>query len=107
MSVSPQGQRALLLRVARAAMIERGLSPDVPPAAMAELQRLAEPAPPFGADIKDLRHLAWCSIDNDDSLDLDQLTLATALPDGGTRIYVAVADVSALVAKLKNEAKVI
>ena len=41
MSVSPQGQRALLLRVARAAMIERGLSPDVPPAAMAEVQRLA------------------------------------------------------------------
>lgn len=99
MSVSPQGQRALLLRVARAAMIERGLAPDVPPAAMAELQRLAEPAPPFGADIKDLRHLAWCSIDNDDSLDLDQLTLAAALPDGGTRICVAVADVSAMVAQ--------
>ena len=46
-----------------------------------------------------MRHLLWASIDNDDSLDLDQLTVAEALPDKRVRILVAVADVDALVKK--------
>jgi ribonuclease R len=37
----------------------------------------------------------WCSIDNIDSRDLDQLTVAEAISGGGDRILVAVADVSA------------
>ncbi len=49
--------------------------------------------------MKDLRHLLWASIDNDDSLDLDQLTAAEALPDKTVKIFVAVADVDALVKK--------
>ena len=97
MSTSGQGHRALLLRVARQAMIERGLEPDFPPAALAEAQRLAAPSAPYGADVRDLRPLAWCSIDNDDSRDLDQLTVAAPVAGGGTRIMVAVADVSASV----------
>lgn len=48
---------------------------------------------------KDLRHLLWASIDNDDSRDLDQLTVAETLPDNRVRIFVAVADVDALVKK--------
>ncbi len=48
---------------------------------------------------KDLRHLLWASIDNDDSLDLDQLTVAETLPDKKVKILVAVADVDALVKK--------
>ncbi len=48
---------------------------------------------------KDLRHLLWASIDNDDSLDLDQLTVAETLPDKTVKILVAVADVDALVKK--------
>ena len=98
MSGATVGQRALLLRVARAAMIARGLEPDFPAAALAEAQRLAGPGGPYGAEMKDLRALPWCSIDNDDSRDLDQLTVAAALPGGGTRVLVAVADVSASVA---------
>ena len=90
------GQRALLLRVARQAMIERGLEPDFAAAALAEAQRLAAPGFPFGADVRDLRDLTWCSIDNDDSRDLDQLTVAV-LPEANARILVAVADVSASV----------
>ena len=96
MNVPRQEDRALLLRVARRAMIERGLQPDFPPTAIAEVDALAGPAPASG-DARDLRSLPWCSIDNDDSRDLDQLTVAEALPNGHTRIRVAVADVAALV----------
>ena len=48
--------------------------------------------------LADLRELLWCSIDNDDSRDLDQLTVAEPLAGGKTKILVAVADVDALVA---------
>ena len=96
MNSAPERQRELLLRVARKAMIEHGLDPDFPPAAMAEAQALSA----FVGDsaVLDLRALPWCSIDNDDSRDLDQLTVAEPLTDGKSRIRVAVADVSAAVA---------
>src|SRR5205814_1520115 len=49
---------------------------------------------------RDLRNLQWCSIDNDDSRDLDQLTTSeNSTGTGAVRILVAVADVDALVAK--------
>lgn len=80
-------------------MRERGIEPEFPPAAIAQAEQLDEtpdgvPVPP-----KDLRSLLWCSIDNDDSRDLDQLTWAEKRDDGNVRIYIAVADVDALVKK--------
>src|SRR5262245_20030204 len=79
-------------------MLARGLAPDYPPAALAELARIAGPA---SAPVRDLRERPWCSIDNDDSRDLDQLTVADPTPApagrGAARILVAVADVDALV----------
>ena len=98
MSIPKEQQRALLLRVARQEMLQRGLEPDFPAAALAEAERLVAPGAPFEAEVRDLRGLAWCSIDNDDSRDLDQLTVASALPGGGVKVMVAVADVSTLVA---------
>jgi exoribonuclease-2 len=50
-----------------------------------------------GPEIQDLRHLLWASIDNDDSRDLDQLSVARTLPGGATRVWLAIADVDALV----------
>jgi exoribonuclease-2 len=49
------------------------------------------------AAIRDLKDLSWASIDNDDSRDLDQLTVAETLPGEKVKIYVAVADVDSLV----------
>jgi len=96
---APKDQhRSLLLRVARRAMLEHGLEPDFTPAAMAEAQAIPGPAPPNGDGVRDLRSLLWCSIDNDDSRDLDQLTVANAANgDGLPRILVAVAYVGAVV----------
>src|SRR5207248_1906328 len=85
-----------LHELARRAMRERGLEPDFPPDAMQQVEKLAGPAQE-DATIQDLRGLAWCSIDNDDSRDLDQLTVAKSSNDASVRILVAIADVDAVV----------
>jgi VacB/RNase II family 3'-5' exoribonuclease len=85
-----------LNRIAQRAMREHGLEPDFPAAALAQLRAITGP-PAAAATLRDLRPLLWCSIDNDDSRDLDQLTVAESLPGGTTRILVAVADVDATV----------
>ena len=66
----------MLLRVARRAMTGRGFEADFPAAALAEVEGLTPPVGRYGAGARDLRNLPWCSIDNDDSRDLDQLTVA-------------------------------
>src|SRR6185369_13640428 len=82
--------------IAREAMREHGLLPDFSPDAVAETKTLAHAAEAGGAAIRDLRSLPWVSIDNDDSLDLDQLSVA-GTDAAGDIAYVAVADVDALV----------
>ncbi len=77
-------------------MIEHGLAPKFPADALAELDRIDGPATPDGEPARDLRNLLWCSIDNDDSRDLDQLSVAEAVT-GGVRVRVAIADVDSLV----------
>jgi len=89
--------RMTLQEIARRAMIARGLDPDFSPAAKAELAAIRGPAAGSDRAARDLRDLLWCSIDNDDSRDLDQLSVAEALPGGAVRLQVAVADVGALV----------
>lgn len=88
--------RATLVAIAHKAMIEGGLEPDFPPAARQELAAITGPAAASDG-VRDLRDRLWASIDNDDSRDLDQLTVAEQLADGRVRILVAVADVDALV----------
>jgi exoribonuclease-2 len=90
--------RSLLADIARQAMIDRGLEPDFPPAAEKQLGGIDAAAKADGS-VRDMRSMLWCSIDNDDSRDLDQLTVAEQLPDGNVRAIVAVADVDAIVKK--------
>ncbi len=93
--------------------------PEFSPAALAELQTIQAQAARGGPGAtaeagvagggqdgaeggaqgatRDLTELLWCSIDNDDSLDLDQLTVARQRADGKIDILVAVADVDSLV----------
>src|SRR5207247_9423206 len=88
-----------LRRVARQAMLERGLLPDFGEAVFEQVARIAGPAAEVPGEVGDLRNLQWCSIDNDDSRDLDQLSVSETLSAGSVRILIAVADVDALVAK--------
>jgi VacB/RNase II family 3'-5' exoribonuclease len=92
-------RKGILERIAYRVMKERGFLPDFSRAALNELEEIHQVG--WGAESpgKDLRHLLWASIDNDDSLDLDQLTVAETLPDKTVKILVAVADVDALVKK--------
>ena len=97
MHTNDQQHRAILQDIAHRAMIERGLLPDFSAAVLAELDRIQAPAGGNGDTVRDLTDLLWASIDNDDSLDLDQLTVAETLPGDKVKIRVAVADVDALV----------
>jgi exoribonuclease-2 len=87
--------RRFLQEIAREAMRDRGFEPDFSRAAEAQVAALPGPAAPDGR--RDLRDLIWCSIDNDDSRDLDQLSVARTNSTGDVTILVAVADVDALV----------
>jgi VacB/RNase II family 3'-5' exoribonuclease len=91
--------RSDLRAIARRAMLQRGLEPEFPASALAELDGIHGAAAPADADVRDLRDRLWCSIDNDDSRDLDQLSVAEPLAGGGATIFVAIADVDALVPK--------
>ena len=99
MSHTGLGHRHDLQAIAHHAMIARGLLPDFSPAVLRELSGLTHPATERTSAIRNLRNLHWCSIDNDDSRDLDQLTVAELLSEGAVKILVAVADVDALVPK--------
>lgn len=105
MTLTPSGLRPMksqssydLVQLAKQDILERGLSPDFIPEALKQLDTIQKPAssPP---NAKDLRNFLWASIDNDDSLDLDQLTYAEKTTSTLTTLYIAIADVDALVQK--------
>jgi VacB/RNase II family 3'-5' exoribonuclease len=98
-SNSPQSNRAHLRAIAVQAMRNRGLDPDFPAAALAQVAAVKGPAQTSEEPVQDLRQLLWCSIDNDDSRDLDQLSVAEAMSGGNVKIFVAVADVDVIVQK--------
>ncbi|MDD1751110.1 MAG: RNB domain-containing ribonuclease [Methanothrix sp.] len=100
MKTTDTENRTILQNIARRAMLQRGLLPEFSPQAASELARIQAPAKvSLATQARDLRDLLWASIDNDDSEDLDQLTVAEEMPEGKIIVRVAVADVDALVKK--------
>jgi len=91
--------RKQLQAIARRVMTERGLQPDFSAEARAEVETITKPAAESTQGIRDLTGLLWASIDNDDSRDLDQLSVAEPLSGGAAKVLVAVADVDAIVKK--------
>jgi exoribonuclease-2 len=100
-------QRHDLASIAHLAMLSRGLAPDFPAAARDEAKRLEAGRGRLLSDsgkdeppARDLTGLLWFSIDNDDTRDMDQLSVAEEVSggaDGALRILVGIADVSAAV----------
>lgn len=86
-----------LLEIANGAMVSHGLEPEFSDAAIRELAGISDRSIEKNEDLVDLTRLPWCSIDNDDSMDLDQITVAEEQPGGRVKILVGVADVDAIV----------
>jgi VacB/RNase II family 3'-5' exoribonuclease len=98
MSGTDSSCRKRLTSIARRAMLEKGLLPDFSAAVRAEINAIDKPAR-ADSSIRDLRSPIWFSIDNDDSRDLDQLSVSVSAAGASVKILVAIADVDALVKK--------
>ncbi len=96
MSRPAPNHRADLAALARRAMRERGLLPDFSPAVLAEVAAFRSAIPEGDGHLPDLTGLPWFSVDNDDSRDLDQITVAERLDGGAVRVLVGIADVDVL-----------
>jgi exoribonuclease II len=85
--------------IARRAMREKGLIVDFPAAALQQARNCRDMGLVQEKSVRlaDLRDLPWTSIDNDDSMDLDQLEVVF-MENDGYRLLVAVADVEIFVA---------
>lgn len=94
-----QYTRSDLSRIAVIVMKEKGLEPDFSKEVYDQLDSIHHPGEDTDSKIQDLTTLLWCSLDNDDSEDLDQLTTCSDLGNGSHKIYVAIADVDALIKK--------
>ena len=97
--MNKQYGRTDLARIAAKAMVDRGLAAEFSSDAIDQLAGLVKLSKEVASDIRDLRQLLWCSIDNEESRDLDQLTVCEILQNGAIKVLVAIADVDTLVKK--------
>jgi len=98
LNTNDKQHRAILQDIAQRVMLERDLLPDFSAEALTELGEIqASAVATNGESIHELANLLWASIDNDDSRDLDQLTVAEVMPGDKIKILVAIADVDSLV----------
>ncbi|MBA3657096.1 MAG: RNB domain-containing ribonuclease [Gemmatimonadaceae bacterium] len=95
----PESAAAMpLSETAAAAMREQGFEPYFSDAVMREVASIDDPSDnPLPVDVLDLRKLLWSSIDNRESLDLDQIEYAERLSDDSIRVQIGIADVESLV----------
>ena len=88
-----------LVASASAEMVREGFHTEFPADCVAQIASIrAMHGIAAGEDMRDLRNAPWSSIDNDTSRDLDQIEVAERV-EGGIRVMVGIADVSASVAK--------
>jgi Exoribonuclease R len=89
-----------LKAIARDVMRKYGFSPDFPDAVVREAREMEE-NPPRGdrKDTRDLTGLLWSSIDNSDSMDLDQIEYCEGVSGDEVQVKVAIADVDYYVRK--------
>jgi exoribonuclease-2 len=90
-----------LIHTARREMLHEGFLPDLPDEVVREVESLDEDRliAAESRRVQDLRALLWSSIDNHESLDLDQVEVAERLDDGHIRVRVGIADVDAFAAR--------
>lgn len=89
-----------LQAAARRDMHDSGFTADLPADAAHQLEGIvAHPPPNDAAGVRDMRALLWSSIDNDDTRDLDQIEYAEARDGDVVRLWIAIADVDAIVTK--------
>lgn len=97
MRLTDKQHRSILQRIAQRVMLEKKLFPNFSGDALSELDKILTPATIDSEQVCDLRNLLWASIDNDDSHDLDQLTVAETMHGDEVKVLVAVADVDSIV----------
>ena len=95
-----------LRAIAVNAMRKYGFEPQFPDAVIREVNALTEKALPANQkETRDLRMLLWSSIDNYDSMDLDQLEYCERGQNGEIQVKVAIADVDAYVPRQSSADK--
>ena len=81
-------------------MIENGFEPEFSPAVREQVAQIqARAGGQTNASVRNMQDLAWSSIDNATSRDLDQIEWAEDLPNGDIRVLVGIADVDESVDK--------
>jgi exoribonuclease-2 len=99
-TMKKKNQHVDLRSIAWDTMIKYGFEPRFPEIVVREVKGIqAEDIVHKQKDVRDLRKLHWSSIDNFDSLDLDQLEYCERTAKGEIRVLVAIADVDAYVPK--------
>jgi len=89
-----------LKAIAGNAMRKYGFEPQFPASVVQEVNDMtSRTIPKSRNDTKDLRMLLWSSIDNYDSMDLDQLEYCQTAQNGEIQVKIAIADVDAYVTK--------
>ncbi len=89
-----------LRKIADQAMEQYGFSPKFPKRVISEVKQLNEEIPPEERkSARDLRSLLWVSIDNHDTMDIDQIQFCERGPDDEILVKIAIAEVDHLVGK--------
>lgn len=87
-----------LREIARKAMIKYGFNPAFPNSVIREVNAIEyQNFAGNSHDLKDMRQILWSSIDNYDSMDLDQIEYCEKGKNGEIHVQVAIADVDSYV----------